>query len=252
MRALCVILALAALPAAAEDLRIGASPTYPPYLGQTADGTLYGIDAELATQICIRGGYSCRWVDTEVKDLIPALVSGEVDIVMGGIGYSVARDQVIDFSCPYHVTEDAFGSFYGIDALLNPTTDPGALKVSVTRQSLHDVAMTSGGYRVIRADGNAAAIELVLGGAADLYFGSAGVVEAHPEGPGLAFLGTFPIPSTGAAVAVSEDRPDLRDAIDAILAEVSAEGLIADMQRRWLDIDQGDVIAGCRRPAPLS
>ena len=252
MAALWVLMSLAASAVSAEELRIGASPTYPPYLGQTEDGALYGIDAELAAEICARGGFACRWVDTDVKDLIPALLSEKVDIVMGGIGYSIARDQMIDFTCPYHITEDAFGSFYGLDETLDPAADPATLSVSVTRQTLHDVAMTTGGYVVVRTNGNAAAIETVLQGGADLYFGSAGVVGAHPRGAELVYLGTHPIPSTGAAIAVSEERPELRDAIDAILADLSAEGVIAEMQQRWLNIDQGDVIADCRRPAPLS
>ena len=240
--------AAAAPPAAAEVLRIGASPTYPPYLGENPDGSRYGIDAELAYEICTRGQFTCQWIDTEIHQLIPALVAGEVDIVMGGIGYSVARDMVVDFTCPYQITEDAFGSLYALSAGI----DLASARVAVTRQSLHDLAMADAGYDTFPVDGNVEAIEAVLTGAAEAYFGSAGVVDAHPRGGELVFIETHPIPSSGAAIAVSEDRQDLLAQIDSILADLSAEGHLADMQRRWLLEDQGDVIARCQKPAPIS
>ena len=242
MKALALLI-LAALPAGAEPLRIGASPTYPPYLGLMSDGSRYGIDAELATQICTRGGFDCAWVDLSVPDLIPALMAGEIDIVLGGIGYSVSRDQLVDFTCPYHVTEEAFGTLFSRE----PDIDLGQARIAVTAQTLHEQAMVADGRRTLEFPGNAEAVSAVLAGAADAYFGSPDVVRGVPGGAALFDRGTFPIPTTGAAIAVSEDRPDLRVRIDAILAEVSADGTLGELQSAWLGENQGDVIALCAR-----
>ncbi len=242
MKALALLI-LAALPASADTLRIGASPTYPPYLGLMSDGSRYGIDAELATEICTRGGYDCAWIDTAVPDLIPALIAGEIDIVLGGIGYSVGRDALVDFTCPYHVTEEAFGTLFSRD----PDTDLVAARIAVTAQTLHEQAMLADGRQALGFPGNTEAVLAVIDGDADAYFGSPDVVRATPGGTALHDRGTFPIPTTGAAIAVSEDRPDLRAEIDALLAEISAEGVLGQLQSAWLGENQGDVIALCAR-----
>lgn len=241
IRRAVLILALIAGPAVSETLRIGASPTYPPYLSLGADGAREGMDAALLAEICARGGFDCQWVWTDVPDLIPALVAGEIDIVTGGIGNSSEREEIIDFTCPYHVTEDAFGTLW----ILDPDTDPQGERVAVTAGSLHEKAMVEAGREVIAAAGNAAAIDAVLSGAAEVYFGSAGVVEAHPEAGRMLYAGDHPIDSTGAALAVSEDRPELKNAINSILLDLSTDGTLAALQNRWLSVDQGDIIATC-------
>lgn len=232
----------------AEQLRIGASPTYPPYFWQDSAGDLKGIDAELMNEICARGGFECTWVFLEVGDLIPQLQAGAVDIVTGGIGNSPARERVVDFTCPYHLTIAAKGTLWALDTDAKPETH----RVAVTTGSLHEEAMRRKGFDVLSLPGNAEAVAAVLDGRAAIYFGSAGVVEAHPEGHQLAYLNDFPISAGGAALAVSEDRPELRDALDALLAGISSDGTLSNLQSEWLGIDQGDVIADCQTPEFLS
>lgn len=244
-----VLAASAATGGRAEALRIGANPGYPPYLMRGADGQRTGLDAALLAEICRRGGFECRWVDLDVPALIPALFRGDIDVVTGGIGYSVARDRVVDFTCAYHVTDDAHGTLWSMDPSMSLDAGP---VVAVTRDTLHHVAMARAGASLLLTEDNPAAVAAALTGAADIYFGSAAVVGAHPRGSELFELGSHPIPTTGAALAVAEGRPDLLGRLDDLLAAISADGTLGRLQADWLQIDQGDVVADCVKPLPLS
>jgi len=46
-------------------------------------------------------------------------------------------------------------------------------------------------------------------------------------------------------VAVSEQATALRNTLDAILADMSSDGTLGEIQQRWLGYDEGDVISRC-------
>lgn len=244
MRSAALALALAAAPAAAEDLRIGVAPDYPPYLTRDGAGGYDGLDAELLAEVCARGGWDCRFAEYALADLLAALRAGEVDVVASGIGISAEREAFMDFTCPYYVAESFDGTFLGREAGL----DPAAGEVAVAAQSLYDRAMRQAGYAVRPYPDEAAALAAVLAGEAPVFFGSNQVAGELADR--LVPLGSHPIATAGPALGVGEDADALRDRLDAILAELSAEGRLAALQRAWLSVDQGDVIADCLAAVP--
>jgi polar amino acid transport system substrate-binding protein len=235
---------LAAAPAAAEVLRIGVTPDYPPYLERDGTGGYHGLDAELLAEICARGGWDCRFADYTLADLLAALRAGEVDVIAGGIGISAEREAFMDFTCPYYIADTFEGTFLGLDAGLDPAAGP----VAVAGQSLYDRAMRQAGHDVRAYPGEAEALAAVLAGEVPVFFGSSQVAGEGSER--LAILGSHPIATAGPALGVGEEAEALRDRLDAVLADLSAEGRLAALQRAWLSVDQGDVIADCMAAVP--
>lgn len=247
--ALSLALALCGTGLAAEELLIATGPEYPPYLYLGPDGTRGGLDAEIGHALCRLGGWTCRYTVMPVAELIPALAAGEVDVVMGGIGYSVERDRVVDFTCPYHLAPEAVGQVYartsggGVDGL----------RIAVTRGTLFEMALLREGLQALPLSTDEEVVAALASGRADAMFGAVHLNDmALERGLEVTELGQFATPTTGAAIAVSEDRPELLARLDELLALLSREGEIAYMQQRWLYEDQGDVIAECDRPVLTS
>jgi len=89
------------LPAAIQQskvIRVASSLNYPG-VESPKPGTkqIEGIDIDLCQAMAQQfGKLRCEFVDTPTGALIPNLLSGKADIIMSGLGDSVAREQVID------------------------------------------------------------------------------------------------------------------------------------------------------------
>ena len=74
--------------AAATDggtLRMGTNATFPPYEFVGDDGSVQGIDADIAAAIADKLGMKVEITDMEFDSLIPALQSDTIDVALAGM-----------------------------------------------------------------------------------------------------------------------------------------------------------------------
>jgi polar amino acid transport system substrate-binding protein len=244
MRAALALGLVLAAPAGAEPLRIGIALDYPPYLFRQADGTLAGFDADLMAEICARGPFECSWVELPLTDLLAAVRDGRVDVAASGIGANDEREAFMDFTCPYYIADSFTGSMFARSEGVDVTTVP----IAVMGQSLYDKAMRDAGFATRPYPDETAAIRTVIAGEVEAFFGSNQMSTDLTQG--LHFIGEYRITTSGPALGVGENADALRNRLDHILADLSQEGRLAAMQRAWLDVDQGDVIARCTAAFP--
>lgn len=69
------------------------------------DGVLSGFDIELARRFAARIGKECRLADYDFGALIPALVSGKIDMIVADMFVTAERRKQIDFSDAYFEQE---------------------------------------------------------------------------------------------------------------------------------------------------
>ncbi len=242
-----LLLVLTCLPglANATQLRIGTAGHYPPYYLHLPGAVPQGLDVDLLQGFCREAGYDCTWTDMPLDQLIAGLAAGRLDVAAGGIGATPERDALVDFTCPYYALDGSDGALYATTADINLAK----AKVAVSRGSIYETAMQRAGMTTRPFDTEADAAAALATGLTDAFFGSAtvliGVEAALPADRPLAYLGTYPTETTGTVFAVAETAADLRAALDTYLARESSTGRLAALQRKWLDVDQGDVIAGC-------
>lgn len=236
MKKLVLALAVFAAPLQAEDLRIATGGHFPPYIFDPMTTQVRGFDKDLMDEICARGDFDCTWVDLPMGDIFQALARGEVDIVTGGFGYSNERDTIVDFTCPYVVSNGSSGEFI----TMSRDVDLIEGRIGALDQSLYLSAMQQVG-RDVRAYGTeAAALDALAAGDIDAVFGSHNMVDVATSQPGYFSAGTHPTFSGGTVLGVSEDAPQLRVRLNAILADLAEEGVLADIQLRWLGEVRGD------------
>lgn len=226
--------ALITLAAAGDDarLRIGTGPSFPPYLLQDAEaGTLTGYDYEMMQEICARTQHDCQWEVTNFDELIPGVMEGRFDVVLGGMAITAERRQQVDFSRAYTWGE-------GMDWFVGP---PGAplpeqAMTAVVSGTIQENYLRKGGFRHQPYASETEALGALATGTADLALGPFdGRDDLAPmiEGSGMEFLYPAEVPDDGVGIAVCKGNAPLLAQIDGALDAMFADGTMDDLESRW-------------------
>jgi polar amino acid transport system substrate-binding protein len=81
-------------------LRVGVV-LYAPWAVRAANGELAGFEVDVATQLATDMGVKAQIVPYDFAKLIPALESGEIDIIAAGLAITPERALHVNFSQPY-------------------------------------------------------------------------------------------------------------------------------------------------------
>ncbi|MGB0372523.1 MAG: transporter substrate-binding domain-containing protein [Opitutales bacterium] len=103
-------IALCALPIHAQELwekitergtiRVGMS-TFVPWAMRDKAGDLIGFEIDLATRFAADHDLEIQFIPTAWDGIIPALIAGKFDVIIGGMTITEARQKTVDFSIPY-------------------------------------------------------------------------------------------------------------------------------------------------------
>ncbi len=105
----------------AGTIKVGTSADYPPFEYVDDSGNKIGFDIELMQEIAKRMGVKLEWVDMPFDSLIAAVQEGKIDASISAFNYSEERDQTIDFTKEYYMSEDAYIVAEGFSGqLVNP------------------------------------------------------------------------------------------------------------------------------------
>lgn len=90
---------------AAELLRVGTEPTFAPFEfldTKTKDYT--GFDMDLIRAVGKKAGYDVEILNMGFDALIPALLTGNIDVVAAGVSITPERLKRVDFTTPYYTS----------------------------------------------------------------------------------------------------------------------------------------------------
>lgn len=85
---------------AKNRLRIGFS-TFVPWAMKDKNGEYTGFEIEVARRLADDMGVEAEFVPTKWSGIIPALLTGKFDIIIGGMGITPERNLKVNFSDPY-------------------------------------------------------------------------------------------------------------------------------------------------------
>jgi lysine/arginine/ornithine transport system substrate-binding protein len=103
-----VLLACASSSAfAAESLRFGVDPTFPPFESKAPDGSLQGFDIDMGNAICHQMKVKCVWVQTGYDGIIPALQARKFDAILSAMAMTDKRRQQVAFTDMLYNTPSA-------------------------------------------------------------------------------------------------------------------------------------------------
>jgi polar amino acid transport system substrate-binding protein len=81
-------------------LRVGVT-LFAPWAARGADGELVGFEVDVARQLAADMGVKAQLLPYDVDRLVPALESGEIDIIAAGLTITPERALHVNFSNPY-------------------------------------------------------------------------------------------------------------------------------------------------------
>ena len=93
----------AAEPAPTEPMTI-ATRHAPPFAIKSDDGQWSGIAIELWNRISERTGYDFRYTELGLKEMLDAVIAGRIDAAAAALTITSDREQVMDFSHPFHTS----------------------------------------------------------------------------------------------------------------------------------------------------
>ena len=81
-------------------LRVGMD-TFQPWAMKDKNGKLIGFEIDVATRLAHDMGVKVEFVPTAWSGIIPALLTGKFDVIIGGMGITAKRALKVNFSQPY-------------------------------------------------------------------------------------------------------------------------------------------------------
>jgi ABC-type amino acid transport substrate-binding protein len=228
-------------------LYVGLDPSYPPFEALAPDGVLYGLDVDLGRALAARlpagegaesGSLGAHFVFVGYDGLYHALEVGEVDVLISALVVESDRMADVAYSDPYfdaglvlvvpgegeetRSMEDLSGGTVAVEYATE--ADVEARRWS---RRLRDLAVRP----LTTAD---EAMAAVVAGTADAAL--VDNISAHlylRDHPGLALTEEM-VTSEPYAIAVRAEDGALLEAINAALAEMGADGALAEMGAHWL------------------
>jgi polar amino acid transport system substrate-binding protein len=82
-------------------LRVGMTGDQPPFTMKAKDGSVIGYEVDLAAMLAEAMGVELEIVETPFPDLLDAIQSGKVDMVMSGMTMTIMRNMRVAFAGPY-------------------------------------------------------------------------------------------------------------------------------------------------------
>ncbi|MCD8097071.1 MAG: ABC transporter substrate-binding protein [Lachnospiraceae bacterium] len=208
-------------------LTMGTNAAFPPYEYYDED-EIVGIDAEIAEALAEKLGLTLEIVDMDFSSIITSVQSGKIDVGIAGMTVTEDRLENVNFTDSYAT---------GVQVIIVPE---GSEITSVDDLSNEDLLIgvqegTTGHIycsddygedRVIAYTNGATAVQALLQGKVDCV-----VIDQQPAisfveaNEGLAILDTEYVIEEY-AIAVSKDNEALLDALNAALAELTADGTV--------------------------
>jgi len=127
-----------------DSLLVGVTPDFPPLIYKRGE-EIIGIEADLAYVLAEEMNRQVQFVDLPWNEQIPALLKGEIDIVMAGMSMTMGREVRIKFSDYYMKS--------GLVTMIRAEDKPKYNSLEIIRESLAStgvVANTTGEIYVRR------------------------------------------------------------------------------------------------------
>ena len=217
----------------AGKLVMSTNAAFPPYEMVADDGSLEGIDVEIAGAIAKKLGLELVVDDMDFDAALLAVQQGKSDIVMAGVTVNEDRKLVMNFSDTYSKGVQVVIVKEGSDVTLDNLGD----QMIGTQRGTTGYIYTSGDYgddHVTAYDNGASAVQALMNGQVDCVVIDSAPAQAFVEAnPGLTILDTE-YTSEDYAIGMSKDNTALLEAVNGALKELTEDGTIPAIVEKYI------------------
>jgi polar amino acid transport system substrate-binding protein len=219
---------------------VGTEGTYPPFEFYGPDNVLTGFDVELLTLIGPKIGREVKFEDMAFDGLIPALLTGKIDVIAAALNATEERRKQAAFTDVYQVA-DASVLVKADDGTI---TDFAGLKgktIGVQLGTTEDLYLTNAdlGVEIKRYQKTNDAVEEILLGRVDgVFFDSPVAVgyldnERFKDKIKVAFKEMISGPEEGFSLAIRKEDPQLLEALNNALRELEKSGQLKALREKY-------------------
>lgn len=219
-------------------LRVGTEGTYAPFsFHDASDDELTGYDVEVIAAVAENLGVEAEFSETTWDSIFAGLEAGRYDVIANQVSITDERTAKYDFSDPYTVST-------GVAVVPADSTDITSIEDVAGKTTAQSATSnwtqvaTDAGATVESVEGFTQAIALLKQGRIDLTFNDNLAVLDYLKTSG----------DTDIAIAFETDDvveqgfpvlkgSDLAPAIDEALAELRADGTLAEISEKWFGQD---------------
>jgi len=218
-------------------LRVGMDLTYPPFEMQDKAGNPDGVGVRMAEALAARMGRELKIVPMEFSGLIPALQTGNVDLVLSSMTATDERRQTIDFSDPYAFTGLALlvrkdSAIQSIDDLKGAGR-PLTAKTATTGQTWIQKNLPDAKL-VVFEDQTACVLEVVQGRADAFVYDQLSIYQYARENPDTTRGLLKPFVEESWALGIAKGNDALRAEVNAFIAAFRADKGFERLADRYL------------------
>jgi ABC-type amino acid transport substrate-binding protein len=219
--------------AASEPVVVATDAPFPAYTYVDASGTITGFERDLMDEVCQRALLDCRWTDVNFDQLIPGVMAGDYDVVLGGIAITPERRDMVDFTKAYHGT-DPVEWYIGRPG----APGPAAALTAVQSGTMQEAHLRNMGYRHIVFPTEPEVLAALIAGKVDLALGpfeTRADIRDFIAANGFDYLYSELIPDDGVAMAVCKGNGALLDTLNTALDTIRDDGTLASLENRWFE-----------------
>jgi polar amino acid transport system substrate-binding protein len=220
-----------------NELRVGMNLGYPPFEMQDKSGNPDGVGVKLAEALAADLGRPLKIVPMEFSGLIPALKTGNIDLIISSMTATDERRQSIDFSEPY--------AFTGLALLVRKDSAIQSVEDLKTQgRTISAKAATTGetwairhlpdAKRVVFEDQSACVLEVVQGRADAFIYDQLSILQYAAENKETTRGLLKPFVEESWAVAIAKGNDELRVEVNRFLTKFRAEGGLGKLGERYL------------------
>ena len=225
------------------QLRVGMSGNQPPMNVKSRTGAFIGLDVDLAKMMAEAMGVKLTMVPTPFPQLLNALQSGEVDMVMSNMSITPQRTVDITFVGPYMLSGKSIltkstnlASVSTVSEVNKAEFKIAALENSTSQQF---VEKNIGKATLITTQDYDEAVRMVLENEVDLVVADMTIcilsVMRHQES-GLTTLNT-PLNMEPIGIALSPDDSQFANLIGNYLQTFEGAGILEKLRKKWMEND---------------
>ena len=215
-----------------DVLRVATDATFPP-MEFTANGQHTGFDIDIMNALAKVMGKRVQWIDIDFKGLVPGLIAHRFDVAISGIYITPERSQVVDFTQPYF--SGGLVALVKADSPIKTIADLDGKKVSVQvgTKSVNFLRDNYPRISRIEVEKNQEMFDLVGIGRSDAAVtGKPAAYQFVRTRPGFRVLDKE-LTTEAYGIAVRKDEPQLRDALNAALLKIKADGTYGAIVQKW-------------------
>ncbi len=218
-------------------LRVGMDLSYPPFEMQDKAGQPDGVGVRLAEALAKHLGRPLKIVPMEFSGLIPALKTGNIDLILSSMTATEERAKSIDFSNPY--------AFTGLALLVRKDSDiqsiedlkkPGRSVTAKTATTGETWAIKNlpGAKRVVFEDQTACVREVADGRADAFIYDQLSIFKYAEENKETTRGLLTPFVEESWALGIAKGNDALKGQVNAFLDEFRKEDGFAKLGERYL------------------